>query len=205
MARILIATPTYNKVEPSTMSKVLQILGSTKDVGFVWEAGYPIDHVRNRLVKKVLDTMPDVSHVLFLDDDVDPPAKIIDMLLSCQSDIAAAIVPIYVDGVIHTNIQVYEHGKKIWLSTWGDKDEPFDIANAGTGCMLVRTDVFRQMAWPWFKWDQETQDAEPVGEDIYFTDKAKAAGLSMKTHPQSMCGHYKKMNLLDLIMAINRR
>ena len=54
-----------------------------------------------------------------------------------------------------------------------------EVAHAGMGLMLVKTDVFRKVGLPWFQfqWNPVTQD--DIGEDVFFCRKARAAGFKV--------------------------
>jgi hypothetical protein len=74
--------------------------------------------------------------------------------------------------------------------------EVFDCAGLGTGCMMVKTEVFRHLSKPWFFEPHETPTAEtmeidgeriPVShrsgtDDLYFCQKVAAAGFRLVAH-----------------------
>ena len=119
---------------------------------------------------------------------------------------AAAIVPICLDGVIHTNIQVWDSGQGCarWLTTGDAEDVPFEVHNAGTGCVLCRREVFEAICWPWYKFEEVDRSGQVISEDIYFGNLARQHRYTYKVHPQALCGHLKKINLLDIVAGLEK-
>ena len=201
--KILIGIPVGGGLEAETSSAIVNIMKSRSDVGYFWVSGSPIEVVRSKLVRQLLAS--DATHLLMMDSDIIPPANIIDLLLECNWSMAAAIVPIVTDGVLHTNIHIEDDNGKPdkYLVEWDDSGEPFEVKNAGTGCCLYRREVFETIEWPWFRFLELNAEGECLGEDIYFGEKAANYGFTYKVHPKSLCGHKKKVNLLDILNAVS--
>jgi hypothetical protein len=74
--------------------------------------------------------------------------------------------------------------------------EVFDVESAGTGCMMIRTEVFKHLEKPYFKTVEEyIEVGDQVGsqkmtDDIYFCKKVKEAGFTILAHGGVLCGHY---------------
>lgn len=136
--------------------------------------GSAISYSRNVLVEMALRAPAPVDYVLFIDSDLVFPAETLGHLL--------------------------KHGRSIVGATYARRKEPFDVLGrlkhipgrditAGGlheaeampgGMMLVKTSVFRQVKRPWFE-ERYDYDADPwfISEDYGFSEKARAAGVSM--------------------------
>lgn len=201
---ILFSTPTFagNGIEPLTVREIVRIT-FRKDIEYRPVIGSPTDQLRNGLAKMVLDN-PEFTHLMMMDSDIVPPENIVDLLLACDSDLAAAPVPIMMHGYIVSNILIPtdKPGTYTFMTELVDADEPFEAAGAGTGCVLIRRKVFETVPWPWFRYE-EKPDGSRGGEDIYFSLKAAQYGFRYKVHPKAICGHIKKMNLMDIVKFLS--
>ena len=70
-------------------------------------------------------------------------------------------------------------------------DHPFGglipVHSAGSGGMLVKRSVFDAVEDPWF--ESGVQSSVQLGEDVYFCDKARAAGASIYADLDVSLGH----------------
>lgn len=142
---------------------------------------------RNIIVEEAL--MANAEYVLFISDDVIPPARTFEMLARHKKDI--------VTGVYWTKYQPTQ--PYLWKGmmngphndwTFG---EFFEIDWAGCDCLLIHTDVFRKMERPWFSTDWSYNEGElslPLAtEDLYFYTKAKKLGYKVYCDTAVQCGH----------------
>ena len=199
---ILFVVPTADTVEPQTMFAVAGIC-RRDDVTFAPVVGGPIDCVRNQAVKMML-AGPDYTHLMMLDSDVIPGPDIVDRLLECDWPMAAAIVPICVQNAIVGNVVVpgKDGQPDKFITEWDREGEPFEAVAAGTGCVLIRREVFETVPWPWFLFVEEFPSGR-VGEDIFFSRKAREHGFTYKVHPKAIADHYKKFPMLHLVKAFD--
>lgn len=140
--------------------------------------GLEVGEARNQIVEQAL--RDGVKWLFFLDYDVAPPANALVKLLSHKRPITAGVyflkqVPSY---------------PLIWIKGWDYAYEDWDIGDlvladgVGMGCTLIDTDVFRKIKAPWFKtvpnYSPKTAGLLPgMTEDIYFCEKARAAGYEI--------------------------
>jgi predicted O-methyltransferase YrrM len=59
---------------------------------------------------------------------------------------------------------------------------------AGTGCMVINTEVFQHLPEPWFKTISESSDR--WSDDLYFCDLLAQAGFELMVHGGILCHHY---------------
>ena len=195
--KILFSVPNMGNITTETSFAVAQLC-QRPDIRYIAVQGQPIDQVRNRLMRHLLMDY-ECTHILMLDSDVVPPDDIVDLLLECDAPIASAIVPIMLQGAIVANV-----GKDSkFLVNWSGIDKPFDVDVCGAGCVLIRRDVAETVPWPWFRDREDKTQNSRIGEDVYFCHKAGKYGFTIKAHPDAVCGHLKRMNLLDVVRAVN--
>ena len=68
-----------------------------------------------------------------------------------------------------------------------------EVDATGAGCLLFNMEVFDKVKWPWFK--QDVRDGKPVGEDIYFCSRARAAGIRIWVDTSIEVGHLTSMQI----------
>lgn len=149
--------------------------------------GQKIADARNQIALEALQQNAD--YVLFIGDDVLPPANIFEMLRRHRKDI--------VTGVYWT--KQYPTTPYLWKNIL---DGPFldwkagefhEIDWCGVDATLIATDVFRRMEPPFFSHEwvfEEGQEVLPIAtEDLYFYSKAKAAGFKVYVDTAVQCHH----------------
>jgi hypothetical protein len=70
----------------------------------------------------------------------------------------------------------------------------FECSGIGTGCMAIKTELFRRLPEPWFlSVDEEGTPDTPVvqvTDDMYFCDKVQQAGFKILADTNVMCVHW---------------
>jgi len=158
--------------------------------------GGPIDAVRNDLVQKAL--MCDCTHIWMTDTDQVYPQNVLMRLLSHDVDIVAAKVhkryppydPILLRGTLdHFDVVPDEEWSK-------DDGKLVEVDATGFGSVLINMEVFEKIGRPWFNFDLYNSK-EPVGEDIGFYTKAKAAGYRVFVDCSIKIGHLVRMTVTE--------
>ncbi len=152
-------------------------------------------HGRNTIIWKVLEYLPGVTHVFFIDKDVVPPVDAIERLLAHDKDVIVGATPIFKD-------------QPVWSVMEYDPDEKIDnIFNpvkyaklpkklfrahhfGGTTCLTKRR-VLETMEYPWYQ-DVFAPGAILMGQDLFFTAKAKKMGFELWCDPTVKCEHVRK-------------
>jgi len=159
--------------------------------------GLKRDEARIRLVEKAISE--DAEYLLFVDDDTAPPfdavSKLIAEMDTCDKDVMVC-------GGIYTTKQepieplvfLDQGSGPHWKWKFG---EVFPCWGLGTGCMLIRTEVFKHIPKPWFR---DINSIEDVGadahvfgkdgkpdefymtDDLYFCQKVRNAGFKILAH-----------------------
>ena len=65
-----------------------------------------------------------------------------------------------------------------------------EIHGGGMGCVLVRTDVFRRVAYPWFDWvNYRDERRNMLSEDLYFCEELRKKDIPRHVDTRVACGH----------------
>jgi GT2 family glycosyltransferase len=175
--KVLIAIPTLGNV-PIKFLQMLLTIHIPYHVSFEPATRTMPDVARNRLIMYALEH--DFDYVWFLDDDtVTDDRDILVKLINHNKDIVGCQV--------HMRLQpfapcVFNRGKQYYENVDLDGKGLQEVDAMGAACLLVKTDVFRKLKQPWFKFEPLQilgVGEERWGEDIYFHRKAQEAGYKI--------------------------
>lgn len=142
--------------------------------GFVPIRGLPIDEARNLLAKTAIEHQS--KYLFFIDDDTAPPQNALTRLIATLDSKPEAMVAagIYFSREKSPQPLVFkqEGGGPSWDWAYG---EVFECSSIATGCMLVKTEIFKKLEEPWFK----TDPSQNLTDDIYFCRKVREAGFKI--------------------------
>jgi len=145
--------------------------------------------LRNNLIETAL--AQGCTHGIQLDVDQVYHPKTITQLLSHNLPIVGALVHrrympfdslILRKVPIDANTDGYES-----VDEW-EPDSLVECDATGGGCMMFNMDVFRKLPYPWFQ-SIKQPSGQIIGEDIYFCQKAKAAGYKIFVDTSVPAGH----------------
>jgi hypothetical protein len=131
---------------------------------------------RERLATMAIDL--DAEYMLWLDSDMVFPATTAVRLLAHNEDIVCAN---YVrrqfpcKGVAYETIGDWENPLPFDV-----RDELATVEGIGMGCVLMKTEIFTQLAKPWFEFGWSPESNDFLGEDMILWQKIAALGYSIK-------------------------
>lgn len=154
-----------------------------------------IDEAREEAVEQALKY--NCKYLWFVDDDTVPPIDAARKLMYVLDQEDAKGSNIKVCGGIYCIKQdppqplvfMGPGEGAYWKWKIGDV---FPCWGLGTGCMMIRTDVFREIPKPWFVTTSDINMQQT--DDLYFCDKLKAAGLGVMAHGGVLCSHWDVVN-----------
>jgi glycosyltransferase involved in cell wall biosynthesis len=161
-----------------------------------------VGEARNQIVDWALEH--NSTYVMFVDDDVILPPFAIQRLGYAMDtyakekfpdDKVVAICGVYMSKEEMTTPVIYRKNGQGGSWDWKFNDV-FKIESGGTGCMLIRTEVFKHLEKPYFKtvqeyvYENDSVGCKKITDDIYFCNKVNAAGFSILAHGGVLCGHY---------------
>ncbi len=157
----------------------------------------PIDISRNEIVENAIKNS--ARYIWFLDDDVAPPfwacRRLISTLENADSRTMVA-GGIYCAKWEPTEPVVYRGDGMGAFWKW-KRGDVFEVSSIGTGCMVIKTELFQHLEPPYFKTiDKEVHD-DPDGlmrvsetDDIYFCQKVIGAGYKIVADGSVLCVHW---------------
>lgn len=165
----------------------------------VWRKGLPQDVALNEMTQQALDL--GCEYILTIDDDTQPPpSAILDLMrvLETSDSSVMACGGIYTTRTNPPEPIVYKekHSGAFWRWKIG---EVFPCWAVGNGCLMIRTEVFKMMPKPWYKWlrtvDDLIQHADlfpeiletkpqsvQISPDIFFFTRLEQMGFKCLAH-----------------------
>ena len=150
--------------------------------------GKPVDEARNELALNAIKAQ--CKYTWFLDDDVAPPFHAVRSLINQLENADEKTMVcggIYCYKYSPTEPVVFrgEGLGAFWKWKQGDV---FEVTSIGTGCMLIKTEVFEKIPKPWFK----TVDTATwqMNDDIWFCQQVREAGFKILADGNSLCTHF---------------
>lgn len=204
--KILIAVPTFETIYPDTFKSIYDLDRGGHEVMFEFVRGYDCATARNRIAMKALDMW--VDYVLMVDNDVVLPP---DALLNLLDDPKDVTLGYYAhrdtDNVYRGNTCIcrqfmpdgtryYNYPLESEYSA-AEMQEMFEkgiykqeVHGGGMGCALIRTEVFREIDYPWYDWVNYKDDNRGMlSEDLFFCEQCRANGIAIYTDTRVACGH----------------
>ena len=149
----------------------------------------PHDFNRNELTRTFLNHTT-AEWLLFIDDDVFPPANIVDMLQD-DVDIVGCDVRNFMESKpVSTAVVLKECGTKAERKNLTERQE---VLGVGTGCMGVNRRVVEKLENNWFRFEYDETGYRTTGEDYFFCQRVREAGFKIIYDPAFVCGHMKQV------------
>ncbi len=182
---IVIGTPHFGAVAPEWIDAYEMLTKPTRPDGSPDWVGVSVrrlvvHYARNQLVSTTLERYPEATHLFFLDDDVIPPPDALTRLLAHNVPVVTGL---YVERAPPHFPVAYRRGQDHHVPLTSFCAGLQEVDACGAGCLLVRTDVLRAIKPPWFDF------VGGVSEDLYFCQKAAAAGYRLLLDFDVQCGH----------------
>lgn len=185
---ILIAVPTFETIMPETFKSIYGLRASKYGPMFDYVRGYDCATARNAIAKEAIEYSFD--YVLMIDSDVVVPNNTLDLMLEPGADIVLGLCPRK-----NTNIgrvEIYKDTCPDYTDFYTYKTLPdkhrLEIKGGGLACALIRTDVFRKLEYPYFRY-VEYANGSSLSEDLFFCGKAREAGYQIYADTRVRCGH----------------
>lgn len=184
--RVLIAVPTGEYARKPEVYTHIDMMDKPSTTVRTTSIGHSPARGRNIMIQQALDG--DFTHVFFIDDDMILAKTALTKLLSHDVDIVSGLY-------LHRNHphrplifdQKLEDGQCRYHLLSKGEEGLIEIVNAGLGCTLIKTRVFRNMEKPWIRLAE--MDKDDWNDDIGFFNRVTKAGFKVYCDLDVKCGH----------------
>ena len=192
MNKVLIGVPSGSSVPIAFMSSYTKAIKMEGDDDYLFynHRGTNTVTARNQCVYEML--IKDYTHLFFMDSDMVFPDGTLERLLAHDVDIVGGFYVRKRSGFLPNAFQLGERPNGKYITEW--VTEYKEVEGIGTGCLLIKREVFKKIKCPWFeyKWNGEP-NGKMVTEDLVFCDKAKESGFKVYCDGTIHCGHVGSM------------
>lgn len=185
MMNVLIGVPTRGTVSVGTV----RFLWNAPAQAYFSTSAISVVHARRNIAAKFMKEA--YSALLFLDDDISPPADVLARLEEANRPIVSANYPTYIDGRIRSC--AYKKVDNNWFASSFAETGVGEVDAVGLGCCLIKREVFVEIGAD-FSIEYFGGDIV-MGEDIGFCERAKSAGFPIYCNFDCICDHYKPVSL----------
>ena len=199
--KILIAVPTFENITPDTFKSIYNLNTLDHWCEFDFVRGYDCAAARNNIVK--LAYRQEADYVLMVDNDVVLPEYALVWMLENPKDVCLGFYAHRsADWNGNTCICKWSDGRKKFfnypIESQYTSEELKQLREAGTykinihgggmGCALIRTDVFREIEYPWYSWVNYA-NGTVLSEDLFFCEQCHQHGIDIFADTRVECGH----------------
>lgn len=186
--KIALGIPTNRLVKPKTAQSLLELVNFSKHDWkiLVSTRGYNTSENRNWIAVQAVNSGCD--YLFFVDDDQFFTSEILEELLLCDKDI--------IGGVYYTK---YEKQEPVLEYLTDERPTGlFEVKAIGTGCMLIKCDVFKKIPQNfegnqgWFNYIWNDNGSVKMSHDWLFCQNARALGYKIWALDTIKIGHIGK-------------
>lgn len=186
---VLIAVPTFENISPECFKAIYDLEGD--DLSFDFVKGYDCAKARNEIVKKALKGF---DYVLMIDSDIVVPRDTLHSMLETPADVCFGVYPrkntktgeteLFKDGT-------FDFKNRYTIEELEKEENPrIHVKGGGFGCVLIKTDVFKNIDYPWFEFHSYENNTF-LSEDLSFCMKASYR-YHLVADLRVRCGHIAK-------------
>lgn len=205
--KILLAVPTYESIFPDVYRALWKMDKGGHDVDFGVAMGYDVATARNKIVIAAQDRK--CEYILMVDNDVVVPKDALVNMLEGNYDVVLGhYAHRYRDGrpydgttclcklmdkegnpyLGYPEESLYKAKEFEAARQRGEIKMP--IHGGGMGCALIKTSVFEQLEYPWYKWVlYNTEHRGMLSEDLYFCEQLRRRGITIYADTRVGCAH----------------
>lgn len=198
MVRVLVSMPSMGNPSFKTLQSLVRYASSEKNHQpvFHFPEGSVLHRARNMAVVAAINQNCD--YLMFIDDDMTFLPDSIDTLISRDKDIIGGLCFQRKEPL--TPVAKHRENNRIYNYTFNeikDFDKPFEVYATGTGFLLIKAEVLKQLNPPHFYFAKHKDfmlEALPypeddMSEDTSFMIKAQTAGFEVWVDPTVFVGH----------------
>lgn len=184
MKTILIAVPTDKYIEPETFKSIYDLeVPPGHNLTFQPFISDQVDQIRNLIAHWAQH----YDYLFSVDSDISFKPDTLKKLLAHDKDVVSGL---YIQRKPGQHIlELYNNGINISYNSIKGKGL-IEVDGCGFGCVLVKSQVIRDIGYPQFVYKSAIDHANTVSEDTYFCLRAKEKGYKIFADTSIHCGHH---------------
>lgn len=194
--KIFIAVPTFENISPETFKSIYGLDRGGHWVVFDYVRGYDCATARNNIAKQAI--AEEADYVLMIDSDILIPGDAIINFLDDPKDVCLGFSAhrnaenIYTGLTSMCRLGPFDYvdqytGKEV-IAMRESGQYKIQIHGGGMGSAFIKTDVFKRIEYPYFKWT-EYDNGGVLSEDLWFCEQCRKAGIPIFADTRVCNGH----------------
>jgi GT2 family glycosyltransferase len=202
--KIAIGLPTNRLIKPKTVLSLANLINETKYDVFPIVASEGFTIAENRIYITVQAIKNGCTHLFFVDDDMTFPADTLDRLMEHKKEVIGVNLYSRCLPLRSTIIFLPES-----YNLDGESFDPiipdhiFEVEGCTGGCLLIDLSIIDKLEKPWYGFEVNEFGVTLLGEDVWFTRRARKAGYKVWCDPTIVVGHIGDMNFSSDNTLIN--
>lgn len=191
-AKVLIGVPTAEMARRADFYDYFNLLEKPLGSGITFVHGQSPARNRNLIIRQAIDN--NFTHVFFMDDDIAFKPDMLMRLLAHDKDIVSGLY--YMRHYPHRPIMfdyADEEGRCRHHYLRDEDEGLMEVVATGLGCLLIKTDVFRNMEEPWIRMGELEKDH--WCDDIGFYKRAREKGYKGYCDLDVLVGHMAQLTV----------
>jgi hypothetical protein len=171
--RVHIGIGCQENVKAKTLGSIMGVLITSPSVvtGYSMRQGGDIVSARTFCVQDAIEKK--ATHIFFVDSDMQFPPDTLEKLLAHKKEIVT----------VEYNRRKLPAESVTTPQSERSEKELYKAHNIGGGCLLIDLKVFEQIAKPWFNFGRNSNGELVIGEDTWFANTARDAGIDSWIDP----------------------
>lgn len=170
--KIAIGISSADYMKSKTVATLFSLVKKYPEIDLIIRQSCYVHKNRNDIAEEAIKK--GYTHIFFVDTDMCFAPEVLERLISRDVDIIGANYHRR-NANKETVIKFMEDGKLVGKPI---PEDLFECATIGTGCALIKTDVFKKIGYPYFEFKDDIIKEE-VGEDVFFCLKAIRNGYKV--------------------------
>jgi cellulose synthase/poly-beta-1,6-N-acetylglucosamine synthase-like glycosyltransferase len=186
--RILLAVPTFEHIQNEVFQSIYDLDKCGHEVDFKYITGHDCARARNIIADLAIGGGYD--YVMMVDSDTVIPKDALKNLLDPADDIVLGCCPrknTKKKEFPLSPVTCLDMKQSLTIDDLQGTDR-IELNVGGCACVLIRTEVFYDLLYPYFKYDIR-DDGSILSEDYYFCQMAISSGYKVWVDPRVKCGH----------------
>lgn len=193
--KVAIGLPTNRQIRPKTVLSLANLINETKYDVFPIVASEGFTIAENRLYVVCQALKNNCTHLFFVDDDMTYPPDTLDKLMAHGKEVIGVksysrCLPLRTTIVFNADNYDYS-GEELKPII---PDHLFEVEATSGGCLLIDLSIIDKLEKPWFGFETNDLGITTLGEDVWFTRRAKKAGYKIWCDPTITIGHLGEFN-----------
>ena len=173
--KIMIGIPSGGMVHAKTARTLVSLAQLFPTALFHFRHGNFSFENREKLADSAVENK--CTHLFLVDADMDFPADVLTSLLELNKDIVGThynfrFLP------LESTVRDIEGNPLLQVPS-----VPFQCSSVGSGCVLIKTNVFKAIEKPFYTWERDAEGTISATEDVLLCEKARGKGFEVWCAP----------------------